>query len=259
MFKKSYDIIYSIGDTCSCATCIKSFNLRLTSGPFDWIVGASIETRLNLILNGFTDFLNLDDLQLIIERKGAVFGEYKNLRNNFYFGHDFINNTPLERSYNEVKEKYDRRIKRFYDNISKKALLLYIDDSGHSLDDPFFVDDNKLQSLCGRISEKFNKNIDFIFISHSQNIKRGEINEFQVSENIVKCQMFCHKDAPGMFSNKEFKKLFKNIFKNIRLQNRKEIIKRRIRHLLLLFISNLAVNRKLKDKIRSFDKEYRKF
>lgn len=34
---KKYDIIYSIGRDCACASYLQQNGLRLTSGPFDWL------------------------------------------------------------------------------------------------------------------------------------------------------------------------------------------------------------------------------
>ena len=60
--KQKYDIIYSIGRDCACAMYMKQANLRACSGPFDWLTNANFETRIDLILNDFQDFINKNDI-----------------------------------------------------------------------------------------------------------------------------------------------------------------------------------------------------
>ena len=53
---KKYDIIYSIGRDCACASYLQQNGLRLTSGPFDWLTNAGFEDRFELMLNDFQCF-----------------------------------------------------------------------------------------------------------------------------------------------------------------------------------------------------------
>lgn len=43
--KKVYDVVYSIGDSCSTALYMKKYLQRKYSGPFDWLAGADFERR----------------------------------------------------------------------------------------------------------------------------------------------------------------------------------------------------------------------
>ena len=65
MKKQKYDIVYSLGYDCACAQYMQSAQIRICSGPFDWLTNADFQTRLNLILNDFENFLEFDDLKFL--------------------------------------------------------------------------------------------------------------------------------------------------------------------------------------------------
>ena len=50
--KNKYDIVYSIGHDCACSMYLKKHNLRVVSGPLDWLTSVPAHMRFNLILNG---------------------------------------------------------------------------------------------------------------------------------------------------------------------------------------------------------------
>jgi len=122
---KSYDFAVSLGTACIVANKMENNNLKLFSGPFDWIVGSP--ERVNyLIKNNFKDFFLYDNLE-IEGRKGGKFLVRDKL-NGLLSVHDFkeSGNKIAESEYSDVMEKYDRRIKRFYDwcRRSEKALFI---------------------------------------------------------------------------------------------------------------------------------------
>ena len=77
---KKYDIIYSIGRDCACAMYMNNCKIRATSGPFDWLTNASFETRMNLILNDFADFLNPNDIKFLPKDPNVINDE----KNDYY-------------------------------------------------------------------------------------------------------------------------------------------------------------------------------
>ena len=91
---KKYDIIYSIGRDCACAMYMRKTNLRICSGPFDWLTNASFEKRFEMMLNNFTGFLDKDKLKPM--PKPTQFPSdknndyYENVENGFYFGMIFL-------------------------------------------------------------------------------------------------------------------------------------------------------------------------
>ena len=47
--KYFYDVIFSLGEACSCAQSLTKSDLRLYSCPFDWIWGADFLGRINIL------------------------------------------------------------------------------------------------------------------------------------------------------------------------------------------------------------------
>ena len=124
---KKYDIIYSLGSNCACALYLNKNNLRATSGPFDWIDGITFKDRINFILNDFNDWLNPNNLKKNTPKDDHLKHErYVDSKYNCIFPHDFTLNETLKSSYPKVKEKYLRRINRFYNNLTTKNNILLI-------------------------------------------------------------------------------------------------------------------------------------
>lgn len=181
--KKQYDIIYSMGRDCACSMFMKQANLRACSGPFDWLTNADFQTRIDLILNDFTNFMNKDDVIPLAKDPNMQNDDscdyYQNIRNHFYYYHDFPTKVAFEKSFPSVYEKYQRRIKRFYDNINKseRVLLIWFSHYHNTADDV-------LLKASKQICEKFGKNIDFLIIEHSENVITPIKN--QIRDNIIK-------------------------------------------------------------------------
>ena len=161
--------------------------MRLTSGPFDWLTNAGFEDRFTLMLNGFEDFLNQKYLKKM--PKPTQFPSdkdndyYENIKNNLYFWHDFPADKSFDEAYPKVKLKYERRIKRFYENIKDKNRVLLVWFSYvHQ------TPDNIVLELCNRFSEKMGKKIDFLIIEHQEGLMTAKT--YMLSENIERWQ--CH-------------------------------------------------------------------
>ena len=55
-----YQNVVSLGFFCSPAIELNNLNLRKSSQPFDWLISSKFNQVLELINNGFEDFLNPD-------------------------------------------------------------------------------------------------------------------------------------------------------------------------------------------------------
>ena len=199
---KKYNIIYSLGRDCACSSYLKKNGLRLTSGPFDWLTNAGFEQRFDLILNDFENFLNKEDLipmpkptQFPADKNNDY---YENKRTGLYFWHDFPADKSFDQSYPLIKQKYNRRIDRFYKNIKKhKRVLLVWFSQLHNTDKDLIVE------LCNKFCKKVGKRVDFLIIEHIEGLQ--EVKTVQLQENIIKhC---CHttrvdeKGVPQTFGN----------------------------------------------------------
>ncbi len=189
MLKKKYDIVYSLGTDCACSMYMLRHHLRSKSGPFDWLTHASFKTRMELILNEFQDFINLEDLRFLPKDEKMFNDEkcdyYENTRNSFYYYHDFPKDIPLSSSYTEVRAKYDRRIERFLNDITENdnVLLLWL---AHNQK----VDNQMAQDFCAQLRQKYNSNLNFLIIEHDETKTNGEIEELTLTPYLTKYKLY---------------------------------------------------------------------
>lgn len=130
----NYDFCISLGDNCISAHLLRQNFLRKASFPFDWIAKGGISSRFSLIKNNFENFINVEDLEFCLsdEQEGSYVATNK--RTGFYHPHDFTKKdlgiyveNPLE-CFQQIKNKYLRRIKRLYTDLSgKKVLFVYFE------------------------------------------------------------------------------------------------------------------------------------
>ncbi|WP_445486993.1 DUF1796 family putative cysteine peptidase [Niallia sp. 03133] len=129
---REYDAIYSLGHNCLAAMKLRDHNLRAFAGPLDWVGSPDLSKLTNLLSNNFHSFLelkNLRGIQYVSETDILVLDEV----NVISFNHDFKSdkNTLEELSdLPQIKEKYDRRIKRFLDKLSSCKSILFIRTEG---------------------------------------------------------------------------------------------------------------------------------
>ena len=249
--KKKYEIVYSIGRDCACSMYMKSAKLRICSGPFDWLTNASFETRIDCIINDFKDFLNFADLAPLQKSPNLQNDDtcdyYQNVRNGFFYYHDFPVGVALEQSFPQVKEKYQRRINRFYKKISEKDNVLLIWFSHHTnTPDKVILDASK------RMCEKFGKQIDFLIIEHSENTDVPI--ERQLAPNIIKYNLHTKSyDGKGNVDTLGLTKNILPIFSNYKLkQPLNIIIIRYFRRILSDIICLLFPVKQFRGKIKHF-------
>jgi len=152
ILKDEYDFIFSIGEACSCTAVLRASNLQFESYPLDWLWGGNIETRTNLLINDFKGFFDKENLKLVGNKQNPLPCDiYKNISNSIVFNHDFPLDGSFDSDYPAIKEKYDRRIKRLYNNIEKaqNILIVYIQAPN--------TDDGKIKYLRKRIEDCYEK------------------------------------------------------------------------------------------------------
>ena len=190
-----YDIVYSIGHDCACSMYLKKHRLRVVSGPLDWLTSVPAHMRFDMILNDFDGFMNINDFEFVEKDPNIVNDDkcdyYKNKRTGLYFYHDFATGVPLEKSFGAVAEKYNRRIKRFYDNIRNKDRVMLVWFSHyHNTTNEQWAD------FAGKFCDKMGKNVDFLIIQHMEN-QRTPIQTI-IAPNIVRYDMHTiEKDEHG--------------------------------------------------------------
>lgn len=188
MSKLRYDLIVSIGEDCACTTYLRKHDLQAMSYPFDWLTGAPYENRIDAILNDFSGFLDKDDFQFIEKNKNefndSICDYYGNVKNGFYFYHDFPIGTDFEIAFPKVKDKYQRRISRFYKAIahSEKVLLVWFSHT-QQIDEILIIESHR------KIENKFNKKIDFLIIQNDDTKQPNEIENITPVRGVTICKL----------------------------------------------------------------------
>lgn len=215
---RTYDLIFSIGEACSCSECLRFHKLQDFSYPFDWLFGSDFEGRINIITSRFENFINKEDLSFAFSQKAVSLDAYKNKFNDITFNHDFTTGVSLDDSYEEVRAKYARRIRRLLSKIdqSKKILLVYIQLPTSEI----FISNDILIKAQQDVQKTFpNVVCDLLYLQHDKDLALGNLIYETVSENILKVKLF-NKDlregVPDYSTNST--NLIK-VFKNYQLTN----------------------------------------
>ena len=126
-----YDLAFSMGFGCGCSRSLRAAGLQRTSLPLDWIGSPGVVASAEMVASGFAGWLDRDSLELIDVRRGhgAINRAYVNRRTGFIFAHDFRNDYDVGEAFDEVSEKYARRIRRLNDlmRAARRVLAVYVE------------------------------------------------------------------------------------------------------------------------------------
>lgn len=126
--RDKYDFAFPLGAACAASIALRAANLQFTSTPFDWIGGGTVLGRARLLADGFKDWMRIEDMELT-DVISATFNSsiYRNRVTGLVYSHDFPAACYLEDELPGIVAKYDRRIRRLFEEVSraKKVLVVY--------------------------------------------------------------------------------------------------------------------------------------
>lgn len=247
---KEYDIVYSIGRDCANSFFLKKMKLRLTSGPFDWMIVPSFEKRVDIICSNFENFLNKEDLERVPKPQHTITDTYCDPYRNNYTGalhpHDFTTGIPFDEMYPVVKEKYDRRIARFLHNLQTKEDVLLVWFSHEPQDS-----EEHLLEQCYRLCRHFNRNFDFLLIEHDANLPKGKVVKHQLAENITRYTLYTQVMKNGYLTTHGRKKKILPLYSKVCIKGKlNERRKARIYRIIGRILSSVAPLRSWRQAIR---------
>ncbi len=181
-----YDMVISLGEDCATAGHLSSTALRNSSMPFDWIDGAPFATRVQLIVNNFENWLKKDALEFFEIQTEVVedhaFNRYKNVITNINFQHDFLVDVPFDDFYDNVKVKYERRIKRLQDTFDNcdRILLVWVARNAISSDQELIEAAKTLNDYSKRAR------LDIFYIQHDPNMDMDSFRFEIINEHITR-------------------------------------------------------------------------
>lgn len=126
--RDSYDLVFSIGESCTCSEALRRCGFQYQSFPFDWISAFDLTKHVMIMAGGFADLLVEDRLRFLGENAEGSNDEYVDEKWGTMFIHDFPPRTPLKDSFGMIREKYDRRIQRLLKHLAaaKSSLAVYV-------------------------------------------------------------------------------------------------------------------------------------
>lgn len=216
---KIYDLVVSLGEACGCSETLRICNLQAFSYPFDWMYGSNLIDRVKILTSGFKNFLRKEDLVFAHDVRSISCDAYHNNYNDITFNHDFPMNIPLDRSFPEVKVKYDRRINRLFDKIeqSKKVLFVHMEVPGTTKK---FGKDDILIQVQKDLQEAFpNTKCHFLYLEHMDILKPNRMISRNVGKGVDEVMYYNKSLNPGDPEWAYNQKNSLEIFKDYRLRN----------------------------------------
>lgn len=151
---EKFENAVSLGSFCSPAKEFERIGRREFSLPFDWLITPELKTVLRLMEVHFEDFLK-EDLMYQLKDYPAY---YRNVKWQVDFYHDFSPLASFDQQIGGVTEKYNRRIERFYQVISRPTLFCrYL-----TLQDLPFVEEHYEEILA--FLKSFNSQNEILFV-----------------------------------------------------------------------------------------------
>jgi len=171
-----YNSFISLGYFCSVAIDLDRINRRDKSYPFDWLI-TDIKSVEKCIENKFHDFLEED----LLYRDDTYDYIVHNKKFQIDFYHDFKPGIEIREQLPSVKEKYERRINRFYKTICKPTLFIrYIKDDEINY---WYNDASKIINLIKRYNRN---NVVLLIVNTEVSVKRDSLVEGVLATFYVK-------------------------------------------------------------------------
>lgn len=188
-----YDAIIALGERCSTAWALRDLSLQAETMPFDWNGNhdenktgkGGLKGRVDLIENHFEKYFELEDLEsrpLPPHMAESEHGVVTNRRTGLRYAHDFYKDQPLSENYQTVKEKYDRRVERFYRTmkISDRVMFVFL-----TLEEGY--EDDYLVQQHRRLKGIFpNVRIDMLCLMQNCNFNPTDYEKINIADGLLK-------------------------------------------------------------------------
>jgi hypothetical protein len=165
----AFDYCISLGYKCDIANALIDVCIRDASYPFDWCF-----TKISKINKCFeTDFVDFFDRKNFVMESGYTGHPASDKDNGITYVHDgkFKDLMRNDEFYKKQKNKYDRRVKRLYENLNNDNNILFIHIPAEN------TTNDEIFKLVDTINNKnFKANIKFIILT-TNNIPNDKIYE----------------------------------------------------------------------------------
>ena len=246
--KQKYDLIFGIGEACSCTQSLRKYDLQFASFPFDWLFGTNFIGRCQILAQRFNRFIEKKDLQDTQRRnsdKNNPCEVYYNTYNDITFNHDFFITQKFDVLYPIVKEKYDRRIARLLSKIetSKQILIVFLETptTNHPI-----IDDKTIKKGYDIIAKAFPKTmIDMLYIQNSKDINKTELLTPHIKKIVLPYKCLIDGAVDYAVDVDKLECVFQNYQLNL---SRTFLLKRKLQKILIKLIPIKQKRRQLRKK-----------
>lgn len=170
--KEAFDLVCSLGGNCMAASQLQQRGLRNFSLPFDWLYMIDYEPIPNLInsfKNNFSNFILKEDFRHVpleempyTAHKDRVL--YQNMKTKYFFLNHFDKKLDVDSEFEKVKEKIERRIKRFLYCVNNSDKILFL------LSHSFFIENQPYIDFYNFLKEFYpNKEIYIKVVQFNSN------------------------------------------------------------------------------------------
>ncbi len=221
IMKNDYKNYISLGYFCNVAIDLEKLGLRDQSSPFDWI-WTYFEDVINAIDKEFDGFMDYDKLAQSVNARN----HYQDGIYHFIYWHDFSMYYSLEKQYEAIKSKYDRRIHRFLQAIKEPTLFVrYIPtedlDENNKAIDLNWIEDNYDRILS--VIKRYNPENDIVFIG-DETVKSDIIKVYNVNKDegdiVSRLPIINNKELYPILSSAEFPGREENIERYLKKQKK---------------------------------------
>ena len=255
-----FDIIIPMGCYCASAQALKSVKKRSRSLPFDWVGPLSFDQAVRFLETGFEGFFEKEDL-VKYEKDTKKNVGYVNTRNNLLFLHDFKEVAHFDEEYVQLREKYERRIKRIYQTIRDSKDILYLHVHTPDMMDRLPADE-ELQAALERLRKMYpekNHRLLFVNLAETEEGKTG-FEKRKIGGGIDYYD--CYRDRDAAFDENfpgfvYFKKNVEAVLKAYKVRKNVKDVMKKFAFKLLDALSRLVPSRRIREKTRMLYKEYK--
>ncbi|WP_347338365.1 DUF1796 family putative cysteine peptidase [Tumebacillus amylolyticus] len=126
--KREFDAVLSLGGNCQTAYQLDRIGLRSSSGPLDWMLTYSLPMLTELLQSRFQEYFARENIQLLPAGEGAYHHVLFDDRYQSTSMHDIdiVPGREWVEDYPAFREKLDRRIRRFLQQVEKSDSVLFV-------------------------------------------------------------------------------------------------------------------------------------
>ena len=122
-----YDSVWSFGQWCATALCMKKLGLRSASGPFDWLgQRQTIGAYVDQLTAGFSEFFLRENMKKLGDVPGEGTEHWKDMKRGWESRHEFKVGVPFEENYAKYRALVDRRSERLFAALRAGGRVLFI-------------------------------------------------------------------------------------------------------------------------------------